>query len=63
MGVLKTRKLVPKCVTWANSRWPTIRDARLRPHIEGDSEAVCADGRILRVSRLFLTFFCRSRGG
>jgi len=24
---------------------------------------VCADGRILRMSRLFLTFFCRSRGG
>jgi hypothetical protein len=47
-------------------RWaplPFLRDTRSRGRIEGDSEAVCADLRIVRMSRLFLTFFCHSRGG
>jgi len=34
-----------------------MRDARSCCRIEGDSEAVCADGRILRMSPLFLTLF------
>ncbi|NBP87971.1 MAG: hypothetical protein EBU59_05570 [Planctomycetia bacterium] len=47
-------------------RWaplPFLRDTRSRGRIEGDSEAVCGDRRIVRMSRLFLTFFCYSRGG
>jgi hypothetical protein len=39
-----------------------MRDARSCCRIEGDEEAVCADGRILRVSPLFHIFFCRARG-
>ena len=36
---------------------PSLRDARSCCRIEGDPEAVCVDGRILRVFPLFLTFF------
>jgi len=46
-------------------RWlptPFIRDARSRFRIKGNSEAVWADGKILCVVPLFLTFFWRLRG-
>jgi hypothetical protein len=40
-----------------------MRDARSCYRNEGDSEAVCVGGRILRVFPPFLAFFCRLRGG
>jgi hypothetical protein len=47
----------------ANSRWPPFATARSRSRIEGDSEAIYADGEILGVNLILLSFFCRLRGG